>query len=265
MNLLLPGLYVSTDSPVHRLDPRVKMGAALLLMVLPFAAPALPSSLLLVLFVALVALLSAAPLPALLRTLRTVLWLGLFLFIFYFFTTPGRPLVAWRGISVTIEGILLGATQIYRLCLLVVVSSLLTYTTSPAQLTQGLETLFGPLARVGLPVREFAMVLSIALRFVPTLFDQIDRIMMAQRARGADVRSGAPWQRVRSWVPVFVPIFVASFRRAEELATAMDARGFRGTRRRTHLRQLDLGWRDLAGAAIVLGVAAAAVMGQRIF
>jgi len=172
--------------------------------------------------------------------------------------------VSLWGISVTLEGVLLGATQIYRLCFLVLVASLLTYTTSPAQLTHGLEALFRPLARVGVPVREFTMVLSIALRFVPTLFDQIDRIMMAQRARGADVRSGAPWQRVKCWVPVFVPIFVAAFRRAEELATAMDARGFRGVRRRTHLRKLDLGWRDLAAAAAVLCVGALALLSKRI-
>lgn len=256
MNLLLPGMYVSGSSLIHRLDPRIKIGAALLIMILPFAATSVLSSVLLVLLLALLAHVSRAPWAALLRTLRTVFWLGFFMFFFYFFTTPGRSLVAWRGISVTLEGILTGATQIYRLSLLVILSSLLTFTTSPAQLTQGVEALLSPLTRLGLPVRELSMVLTIALRFVPTLFDQVDRISKAQRARGADVRSGAPWQRVRSWVPTFVPIFVAAFRRADELAQAMEARGFRGAQRRTHLHQLRLTGRDLYASLFVLAAAA---------
>jgi energy-coupling factor transport system permease protein len=182
--------------------------------------------------------------------------MGFFMFFFYLFSTPGRALVGVWGVTVTVEGLLLGAEQIYRLCLLVLLSSLLTFTTSPAQLTQGLEGLLGPLARLGLPVRELSVVLTIALRFVPTIFDQIDKITKAQRARGADPRTGNPWRRMRSWVPTFVPIFVASFRRAHELATAMEARGFRGARKRTHLHQLRLTWRDLTASLIVLGVSA---------
>jgi energy-coupling factor transport system permease protein len=258
MNLLLPGMYVSISSPVHRLDPRVKMTAALLLMMAPFAAPGLMSSLLLAAFVALLAYLSDVPWRPLLRTLRTVLWLGVFLSIFYLFTTPGRVLLSCRGLSLTLEGLAAAATQVFRLCLLVTVSSLLTFTTSPAQLTHGLETLFQPLDRLGLPVREAAMVLSLSLRFVPTLFDQVERIIKAQRSRGAVLESGPPWQRIRSWIPIFVPIFVAAFRRADDLAVAMDARGFRGVRQRTHLRQLRLGWRDLYASLIVLGAGIAA-------
>jgi energy-coupling factor transport system permease protein len=264
VNALLPGMYVAADSALHRLDPRVKMGSALLLMALPFVAPGLGSTLLLSAFVAAAALLSAAPLSALLRTLRTVVWLGLFMFTFYLFTTPGRRLVALGGIAVTWEGLVVGAIQIYRLCLLVVVASLLTFTTSPAQLAHGLEALLGPLARAGLPVRELALVLTIALRFVPTLFEEIEKIASAQRARGADLRSGAPWQRVRNWVPVFVPLFVSAFRRADELATAMEARGFRGARHRTRLYQLRLGGQDLAATLVVLAVGLAALGLERL-
>ena len=264
MNLLLPGMYVAVDSPIHRLDPRVKMGATLLLMALPFAAPAVLSGILLLVFVASVALLSRAPLPALLRTVRTVFWLGVFMFFFYLFTTPGQVILATHGITLTLEGIALGATQVYRLCLLVVLSSLLTFTTSPAQLTQGLEALLSPLTHFGLPVRELSMVLTIALRFVPTLLDQIDSITKAQQARGARIRTGAPWQRVRSWVPTFVPLFVAALRRADELARAMDARGFRGTRQRTHLHELNLTRADLAASMAVVVAAGAILACQRI-
>jgi energy-coupling factor transport system permease protein len=264
MNLLLPGMYVATDSVLHRLDPRVKMGAALLLMTLPFAAPGLWSTLLLSAFVVAIVFLSTAPLPALLRTLHTVIWIGFFMFFFYLFTTPGRTLVAVGNITVTWEGLLSGATQVYRLCLLVIVAALLTFTTSPSQLAHGLEALLRPLARLGLPVRELAMVLTIALRFVPTLFDEIDKITKAQRARGVDSVSRNPWRRVRSWVPTFVPIFVSAFRRAEELATAMDARGFRGAHHRTRLYQLRFTYRDLIASLVVLGVDLAALGLERL-
>jgi energy-coupling factor transport system permease protein len=257
VNLLLPGMYVAADSALHRLDPRVKMGTATLLMVLPFAAPGPGSTLLLLAFVVAVALLSTAPLRALLRTLGTIFWIGFFMFFFYLFTTPGQPLVILGNITLTWEGLLAGGVQIYRLCLLVIVAALLTFTTSPSQLAHGLEALLGPLARLGLPVRELTMVLTIALRFVPTLFDEIDNIAKAQRARGIDVVSRNPWRRVQSWVPMFVPIFVSAFRRAEELATAMEARGFRTAQHRTRLHQLRLTRRDLTASLVVLAVSLA--------
>lgn len=252
MNLLLPGMHIASDSPLHRLDPRVKMGSALVLMVLPFAAPGLGSLLLLSAFVVIIAVLSRAPLKALLRTLQTVFWVGLLMCFFYLFTTPGEPLVTAGAITITREGLSAGALQIYRLCLLVIVSALLTFTTSPTQLAHGLEVLLNPLTRLGLPVRELSMVMTIALRFVPTLFGEVDKIAKAQQARGADPRSRNPWRRVQSWVPMFVPIFVSAFRRAEELATAMEARGFRGARHRTRLYQMRLTRRDLIAATIVL-------------
>ena len=264
MNLLLPGMYVSADSPLHRLDPRVKMGASLLLMALPFAAPSLASSLLLLVFVIALALLASAPLVGLLRTLTTVFWIGFIMFFFYLFTTPGQPLIVVGNVAVTWEGILAGGTQIYRVCLLVIIAALLTFTTSPAQLAHGLEAMLAPLARLGLPVRELAMVLTIALRFVPTLFDEVDKIAKAQEARGAGVRSGNPWRRMKGWVPLFVPIFVSAFRRAEDLATAMEARGFRGAHHRTRLHRLHLAPRDLWAALVVLSVSLAVVALSRL-
>jgi energy-coupling factor transport system permease protein len=259
VNLLLPGMYVSSDSALHRLDPRMKMAAALLLMTIPFLAQSLGSYLLLAAFVAAIAVLSSAPLVALLRTLRTVFWLGFFMFFFYLFTTPGQPLIELGQILVSWEGISAGAIQIYRICLLVIIASLLTFTTSPAQLAHGLEAALGPLARVGLPVRELVMVLTIALSFVPTFFEEIEKISKAQRARGADFRSGGLLGRIRSLVPVFIPVFVSAFQRADDLATAMEARGFRSAPRRTRLHQLRLTRQDLTASLVVLVVVLAAL------
>lgn len=258
MNLLMPGMYVAAQTIVHRIDPRVKLGAALLLMVLPFSAPGWQSGLVLIAAIAAIAALAAVPWLELLRTLSTVFWLGFFMFFFYAFTTPGPAALTLGSISVTWAGLAAGGTQIYRLCLLVTISSLLTYTTSPTQLAHGLEALLAPLHKLGLPVRELTMVLTIALRFVPTMAQQVDKLSKAQRARGIDF-GNAPWNRVRTWVPMFVPLFVAAFRRAERLAIAMEARGFRGTARRTHMVQLRLTRLDLAAALIVLVVAGAAL------
>lgn len=264
MNQFFPGLYVPGDSPVHRLDPRVKMGAVLLLMMVPFALEGFWGYLALSAFVALTALMARVPLLALLRTLRNLFWIGLFMFFLYIFTTPGQPLVTWGGITATWEGLLAAGAQIYRLCLLVVMASLLTFTTSPVQLSHGLEALLAPLEGLRLPVRELAMVLTIALRFVPTLFEEIEKIAKAQRARGVDFRSGGPLRRARNLVPVFVPIFVSAFRRANDLATAMDARGFRCSPHRTRMQQLKLGLQDLVAVLVVLGVVLAAVGVERL-
>lgn len=260
MNLLLPGMYVTADSILHRLDPRVKMIVALVLMTLPLVVHNLAGYVLLTLFVAVLAVLSSAPPRALLRTLGTIFWLGCLMFFFYLFTTPGRPLVTIGRAVVTWEGLLAGGMQTYRLCLLVIISTLLTFTTSPTQLAHGLEALLAPLQRVGLPVREFGLVMTIALRFTPTLLDEIERIARAQQARGVDIRSRNPLRQMRSWAPLFVPIFVAAFRRADELATAMEARGFRSAAQRTRLYPLRVTRRDLAAALIALAVSIVVLM-----
>lgn len=260
MNLLLPGMYFLADSVLHPLDPRVKMGAALVLMVIPFAAHHPLGHLLTVGLVLAAAVLSRAPWRALLGTLRMVFWLGLFMFVFYFFTTPGRPLLSLFGVTVTLEGLLAGLTQVYRLCLLAVVAALLTYTTSPLQLAHGLEAVLGPLSGVGFPVRELGMVLTIALRFVPTFFEQIETLTRAQTARGAEIGSGPPWRRIRNTVPVMVPLFLSAIRRAEELAVAMEARGFRCHLHRTRLYRLQLRRADAVAALVVLTCGLAALL-----
>ena len=254
MNLLLPGMYIAADSALHRLDPRVKMGAAFALMALVLAAHSLASYVLLTVFVIAIVILSTAPPMALLRTLRMIVWLGCVMFFFRLFTMPGQSLVEAGPLAVTREGLLAGATQVYRLCLLVLISALLTFTTSPTQLAHGLEVLFKPLSQIGLPVREFALVLTIALRFAPALLEEIDKISKAQQARGVDMDSRNPLRQMSSWSALFVPIFVAAFRRAEELATAMEARGFRGAQYRTRLYQLRMSRQDLLAVLITLSI-----------
>jgi energy-coupling factor transport system permease protein len=256
LTILIPGLHVPAETTIHRLDPRVKMCAVLVLTALPFAVSGLANSLALAVFLAVLVALSKVPVLSLLRTLRSVLWVGLFILVFHAFTVPGAAVLAIGSFTLTWEGLVGGLQQIYRLCYLVLVYSLLTYTTSPAQLSHGVETAFGPLVRVGLPIRELAMVLTIALRFVPILTEEVDRLVKAQESRGAAIRRGPVWARMRGWTAVFVPLFVAAFRRADELATAMDARGFRGTHTRTHLYTLRLQRRDLvAGLALLAFVA----------
>jgi energy-coupling factor transport system permease protein len=231
-------------------------------MVLPFVAPGLVSNLVLAIFVSGIVLLSRVPLVALLRALRVVLWTGLFMFVFYLLSTPGRQLAVLGPVSATWEGLIAGVVQVYRLCLLVVVGAVFTYTTSPSQLAHGIEAVLMPFARLGLPVREFAIVLSIALRLVPILFEEIDKIVKAQEARGASIRSGPLAARGRGWVSVFVPIFVSAFRRADQLATAMEARGFRGANERTHLYRLHFAGRDAAAGLVLLAVGMLVLLGR---
>jgi energy-coupling factor transport system permease protein len=259
VNALPIGMYVPGNSILHRLDPRVKTGATLLLMAIPFAMHGLWGHVVLSAFVVMAVLLSGVPLGALAHTLRTVFWIAFLMFFLYLFTTPGEPLVALGSIAITRQGVLAAGAQIYRLCLLVIIASLLTFTTSPIQLTHGLEEMLSPLERARLPVRELVMVLTIALRFVPTLQEEIDKIAKAQRARGADFRTGGPLRRARNLVPIFVPIFVSAFRRADELATAMDARGFRSVPHRTRMRKLRLGSLDLLATLAVLGFVLAVI------
>jgi energy-coupling factor transport system permease protein len=208
--------------------------------------------------IAVIAVLAAVPALALLRTLRTVFWLGVFMSFYMAFATPGPPVIALGNLTATWTGLVVAGQQIYRLCLLVTVASLLTYTTSPTQLAHGLEALLSPLVRIGMPVRELAMVMTIALRFVPTIAQEVEKIGKAQLARGVDP-GGNPLRRVQSWVPMFVPIFVSAFRRAEQLATAMEARGFRGVRHRTRLYQLRLTRQDLAASLCVIAASLAII------
>lgn len=257
---LLIGQYYAASSPVHRLDPRSKILISGALVVVLFLIDGFRGYLVAAAAVAAVAALGRVPFRLLLRGLRPVLFLLVLTVVLHAFMSgrEGEVLAALGPLRVTDEGLRLGLKMGVRLALLILFSSLLTLTTSPIELTDGLERLLRPANRVGVPVHDLAMMMTIALRFIPTLMDEADRIIKAQTARGADFQQGGLLQRVKALVPVLVPLFVSAFRRADDLALAMEARGYRGGEGRTRFKQLQLGPRDaVAGLA---AASAAALM-----
>ncbi len=173
-----------------------------------------------------------------------------------YFYNPGNSLISYGIINITDNGVAMGLQMAARLVFLILFSSLLTYTTSPIRLTDGIEHLLNPFRRIGVPAHELAMMMTIALRFIPTLLDETDRIMKAQSARGADFVTGSIIQRAKNMIPLLVPLFISAFRRADELAIAMEARCYRGGVNRTRMKELSITWVDYVGIGAVLMVTA---------
>jgi len=249
------GQFIPRDSPVHRLDPRTKLAAVTMLMVAIFVAGDFAGYALLTAFVLVVVAVSRIPLGYLLRGLRPVVFLLLLtvvLNVFFSGVQGGTPLIAVRGVVVTREAVLRALFIGYRLVALIAVTSLLTYTTSPVALTDGIERLLRPFRRVGVPAHELAMMMTIALRFIPTLVEETEKIMKAQMARGAVFDRGGALRRARALVPVLVPLFVSAFRRADELALAMEARCYRGGEHRTRMKELRFAPRDAVALAVAV-------------
>jgi energy-coupling factor transport system permease protein len=252
------GQYVPVDSPIHRLDPRTKILGTFVLAVVVFVTHSFAD---LAVYAALLAAIIAAAriTPGyVLRGLRPVLWLLAFTAVLQIVFGPeGGHAVFHRGpVRITRENISLGAFYGLRLALLIVSTSLMTFTTSPVELTDGLERLLRPFRRIGVPAHEFALMMTIALRFIPTLIEETDRLMKAQMARGADFTQGSVVRRARSLVPLLVPLFVGAFRRADSLALAMEARCYRGGDNRTRMYELVLRPRDYVALAVLVLVAA---------
>ena len=238
------------------MDPRVKMVLLFFFLLLIFFVENAAGFLALSAAVALLMVFSEVPLGMQLRSIRPILWIVLFTFGVHLFMTPGTEVFRVGPLSVTWEGIARGSYISLRLVLLILLSTLLTLTTSPLRLTDGLEALLSPLRRFRVPVHELSMMMTIALRFVPTLLEELDRIMKAQKARGADFERGNIMQRLRAVVPVLVPLFLSAFRRADELALAMEARCYRGGEGRTQMKELRMERLDYAAIAVfVLGAA----------
>ncbi len=232
------GQYFPGNSPIHRLDPRAKLTALICYIVALFLAEWLVTYGILLAALAVVVKVSTVSLKSLLRGMKPVVFILVFTAVLNIFYTPGEPLVSFWIFTVTREGIVHAVFMVVRILMLISCTFLLTYTTSPLALTDGLESLMGPLKKIRVPVHELAMMMSIALRFIPTLIEETDKIMSAQRARGADFDSGSLVQRAKALIPLLVPLFISAFRRADELATAMECRCYHGGEGRTRMKQL---------------------------
>ena len=253
------GQYFPGSSPVHRLDPRTKLICVVLYIVALFLASWFATYAVMFLVLAGSVALSRVPPKSILRGLKPVLFIVVFTAVLNLFYTPGDTVLAQFWVfTITLEGVWRAFFMVVRIMMLISGTFLLTYTTSPILLTDGLESLMKPLKRVRVPVHELAMMMSIALRFIPTLIEETDKIMSAQKARGADFESGNLLQKAKALVPILVPLFISAFRRADELAVAMECRCYHGGEGRTKLHVLHYQTRDylvlLAYAGVLAGV-----------
>ncbi len=253
------GQYFPGDSLIHRLDPRTKLIMVVVYIVALFLATSWLSYGLVIAFLAVCIKISTIPLKSITRGLKPVLMIVVFTGILNLFFTPGtHEIVKIFGFSLTWEAVERAAQMILRIMLLISGTFLLTYTPSPNALTDGLENLLNPLKKIKFPVHELSMMMCIALRFIPTLIEETDKNMSAQKSRGADFETGSIMDRARALVPILVPLFISAFRRADELAIAMECRCYQGGEGRTKLKQLHYTQLDFiaygVGAALILGV-----------
>ena len=233
------GQYFPGNSLIHRLDPRTKLIALIVYIIVLFTADSWLSYGLVFAFLAVCIGVSQVPLKAFVRGMKPLLLILIFTGILNLFFTPGETvLVSFWRITLTKEGLIRAIFMMARILLLISGTFLLTYTTSPISLTDGLESLLGPLKKLRLPVHELSMMMCIALRFIPTLIEETGKIMSAQKARGADFESGSLMKRMKALVPILVPLFISAFRRADELATAMECRCYHGGEGRTKMKLL---------------------------
>lgn len=232
------GQYFPGNTAIHRLDPRAKLIFTVLYIIALFLATHLIAYLVLIAILVLCVAVSRIKPSALFRGMKPVLFLIIITGLLNLFYTPGDPIVQLWFLKISLEGIRAAIFMILRITMLITCTFLLTYTTSPIMLTDGLENLLSPLKKIKVPVHELAMMMSIALRFIPTLIEETDKIMSAQRARGADFDTGNLFQKAKALVPLLVPLFVSSFRRADELAVAMECRCYHGGEGRTRLKEL---------------------------
>ena len=252
MNNFTIGQYFPGNSPVHRMDPRAKIGLTVALIAAIFLAQGFVAYAVYLLFIVLCAKAAEVDMKFIVRGIKPILFIVLFTFVLnVLFQKEGTVLWRWAFITITREGLRKAVFMAFRLVLLVMASQLLTLTTSPIALTDGLESIMKPLSRVGFPAHELAMIMAIALRFIPTLMEETDKIMKAQKARGADFETGKLIDRAKALLPLLVPLFVSAFRRADELAIAMESRCYHGDEGRTRMKQLR--WQTRDTLAMLLG------------
>lgn len=246
------GQYYPADSLIHRLDSRLKIITSFLFIISLFVVNNFYEYIPVILFIFTIIKISRVPFKYILKGLKPIMIIIIFAFGINIFLTEGEVVFSFWILDVTKEGIHQAFFMVIRLVFLITGTSLLTLTTSPIMLTDGLENLLNPFKKIGLPAHELAMMMTIALRFIPTLLKETDKIMKAQMARGADFESGNVIKRAKSLIPLLVPLFISAFRRADELAMAMEARCYRGGENRTRLKTLAYTKVDIIGLVFVL-------------
>lgn len=251
------GQYYPAKSFIHKMDARIKIVLSLLYMVGIFFIQSFFGFGIILFLLVVMILLSRVPIRSVLKSIKPILILLIFTTVLnLFFATDARypeVLVDWWIFRITLGGVIFAARMILRLLMLVMGASILTLTTTPVDLTHAIEKLLKPLNVVRFPVHELALIMSITLRFIPSLMDETDRIIRAQKARGADFESGNIFKRAKAFIPILIPLLIGAFKRADELAIAMDSRCYKGAKGRTKMKILKAGWRDLVGSfAIVL-------------
>ena len=258
------GQYFPGESVIHRLDARFKILTTLFIVMLFVTQKALGLAVGGVFCLFAIAL-SRIPAKMFVKSIKPIVPILIFTSLLnLLFIDKGTVLFAWKFIHITQGGIQTSVFMVIRIMFLIAGTSLLTYTTSPIQLTDAIERLLSPLKKLHVPVHELAMMMTIALRFIPTLIEETDKIMAAQKARGADLESGSLMQRAKALIPILIPLFVSAFRRAEELATAMECRCYRGGEGRTRLRQMQSGARDYIALGVTCVFLAAAIVLPRL-
>lgn len=258
------GQYLPGDSFIHKLDPRIKIILSFIFIVSVFVVNNFIGYVFIALFTLTTILISKVPFKYIFKGLKPIIWIIVFTAVLNIWLTPGNTIYELGPVKISDKGLSLAIFMVFRLIFLIIGTSLLTLTTTPISLTDGIEKLLNPFKRIGLPAHELAMMMTIALRFIPTLLDETDKIMKAQKARGADFETGNVLKRARNLVPLLVPLFISSFRRADDLAMAMEARCYRGGEGRTRLKQLRVEKRDYVALFIMMLLIIISILSRRL-
>ena len=246
------GQYINGDSPIHRLDPRIRLILTLAYIIILFIFKNLWQMAFALIMVLACYKVVKIPFKMLVKSLKPIIPIVLFTSILNMFFVAGDPLVEIGRFTITKQGLYYAVMLSLRVICLLAGSSLLTYTSTPIELTSALESLFKPLSKIGLPVNDLAMMMTIALRFIPTLLEETDKIMAAQKSRGANLDTGTVFERIKALTPILIPLFVSAFRRADELALAMECRCYNGGEGRTRLKSLKIQQRDIVAVIVFI-------------
>ena len=258
------GQYYQTDSVIHRLDPRVKLAGTVFFIISLFCFNKGWGYIAAAIFLFIVIKLSKVPFKFMIKGMRSILFLLMITVVFNLFLTPGEVVFTLWKLQITKEGIKVAVFMVIRLAMLLIGSSVMTLTTTPNNLTDGMEKAMSPLKLLRLPVHEIAMMMSIALRFIPILMEETDKIMKAQLARGADFESGNIFKKAKAMVPLLVPLFISAFRRANDLAMAMEARCYRGGNGRTKMKPLVYKKRDAIAYLVLFTYLAGSIAADKL-